>query len=139
MLALLLTSGCLRNLLTPEDGGGTSPGGCEPTSLTCTDCTFEDDLADSQGIRRVYQCALPAGDTYDVVARSADDATAAYDEHYYNAGNGKRHAAGRWYDEAVCEDGGMAIWWGADMGDCQATCEWEPERSEADPSLAACG
>ncbi len=113
---------------------------CQPYTLECALCTYEEDLAQEQGLRRAYRCVTGDGASYDAVLREGDLDTSTDDVHYYDPDSGFRVAAERRYPEPidVCGLERDVEWYGEILEDCEIVCELEVGLPEADPQLEAC-
>ena len=125
-------AGCLPPAETPE---GTKPDECGAWPLECPTCAFADDVADVDGIERVYRCETEDGRRLDAVTRR--DPASLRDTHFYDAETGARVAAQRLY----AEDGGTCReaddeWWGEVLV-CTPRCE-HAAHVLTDPALPMC-
>jgi hypothetical protein len=114
---------------------------CQPYLLECALCTYEDDVAEVDGLRRAWRCETPDGSLYDAVLRDGDLEEPTDDIHYYDPDDGYRLAAERRYDAPVdvCGLERDVEWYGLIIEDCEVVCELEPDLPEADPEIETCG
>jgi hypothetical protein len=105
---------------------------CQPYSLECSSCPYEDDLTTSPDeILRSWRCM--SGELPLDAIRRRSPMDSADDTHFYSADDGLRVASVRQHDVPVeaCGRELLEEWWG-EILDCVDQCEHDPTLPEAE-------